>query len=161
MSILLYRVDERLIHGQVVIGWGNQLHPTRYLVVDDLLVESDWEQELYLLGLPGGEEVTFVSVDEARERLGEWMEDPVRSILLTRDVNTMLRLAEGGRLVGQTVNLGGIHHIPGREQVLPYLYIDEPLRKSLRSLEEHGVAVSARDLPGSPGVPLKTLLRFA
>lgn len=161
MSILLFRVDERLIHGQVVLGWGNQLHPSRYLVVDDLLAESSWEQELYLLGLSGGEEVTFASVADARSLLQDWIDDPVRSILLTRDVNTMLRLAEGGALSGQTVNLGGIHHTPGREQVLPYLYMDEPVRTSLRALEELGVTVSARDLPGSPGVPLKTLLRIA
>lgn len=161
MSILLYRVDERLIHGQVVLGWGNQLHPARYLVVDDLLAESEWEQELYLLGLAGGEEVRFAAVDEARDMLAQWMADPVRSILLTRDVNTMLRLAEGGALSGKTVNLGGIHHTPGRTQVLPYLYMDEPVRQALRELEAEGARVSARDLPGSPGVPLKTLLRSA
>lgn len=160
MSILLYRVDERLIHGQVVIGWGNQLHPSRYLIVDDLLADSPWEQELYLLGLPGGEEVAFVSVADARGSVSDWKSDPVRSILLTRDVQAMLRLAEGGNLAGETVNLGGIHHTPGRQQVLPYLYMDDPVWDALRSLEEEGVEISARDLPGSPGVPLKTLLRF-
>ena len=52
MTVVLYRIDERLIHGQVVIGWGTQLHPDSYLVVDDALAASDWEQELYVLGLP-------------------------------------------------------------------------------------------------------------
>ena len=40
MAIVLYRVDERLIHGQVVIGWGSQLQPSRYLVVDDALADA-------------------------------------------------------------------------------------------------------------------------
>ena len=52
MSIALYRVDERLIHGQVVVAWGNLLHPERIVVVDDALADSTWEQELYTLGLP-------------------------------------------------------------------------------------------------------------
>jgi mannose/fructose/N-acetylgalactosamine-specific phosphotransferase system component IIB len=160
MAILLFRVDERLIHGQVVMGWGNQLHPSRYLIVDDLLAASPWEQELYLLGVPGGEEVTFCTVEEARAAIGGWRGDPVRSILLTRDVETMRRLTEGGAMAGESVNLGGVHHTPGRTQVLPYLYLDESDRGFLRSMEEEGVTVTARDVPSSPVVPLDILLRF-
>jgi PTS system mannose-specific IIB component/fructoselysine and glucoselysine-specific PTS system IIB component len=52
MPIVLHRIDERLIHGQVVVGWGSQLHPDRIVVVDDDLSASTWEQELYVLGLP-------------------------------------------------------------------------------------------------------------
>ena len=60
MSIVLFRVDERLLHGQVVIGWGNQLRPDRYLVVDEKLTVSGWEQDLYRLGA-AGTEVQFVT----------------------------------------------------------------------------------------------------
>ena len=58
MPIVLFRVDERLIHGQVVVGWGGQIRPDRYLVVDDVFVTdyfelplgefSLWLNELYL-----------------------------------------------------------------------------------------------------------------
>ena len=51
MAIVLFRVDERLIPGQVVVGWGNQLHPDCFVVVDDDLAGSPWEQELYSLAL--------------------------------------------------------------------------------------------------------------
>jgi PTS system mannose-specific IIB component/fructoselysine and glucoselysine-specific PTS system IIB component len=44
MSIVLFRVDERLIHGQVVVGWGAELHPDRIIVVDDEIAHSQWEQ---------------------------------------------------------------------------------------------------------------------
>ena len=47
MPIVLFRVDERLIHGQVVVGWGSKLRPDRFLVVDAALATSEWEQELY------------------------------------------------------------------------------------------------------------------
>jgi mannose/fructose/N-acetylgalactosamine-specific phosphotransferase system component IIB len=157
MSIVLYRIDERLIHGQVVLGWGGQLLPHRYLVVDDELALSDWEQDLYRLGT-GDSEIVFASVEAARLMLPEWREDLVRSILLTRDVASMLRLAQGGLLRGQKVNLGGIHHGPGRLQVLTYLHLTEADVSGLRALEEEGVEVSARDLPDAHKVPLKALL---
>jgi PTS system mannose-specific IIB component/fructoselysine and glucoselysine-specific PTS system IIB component len=158
MPIALYRVDERLIHGQVVIGWATTLRPGRYLVVDRALSESEWEQELYVLGLPEGTSAAFVSPEEAREKLKSWKEDEIVSVLLTRDVETMAELGKGGLLRGEEVNLGGIHFQVGREEVLPYLFLDQRDRGLLEELASEGVLVSARDLPGSSRVSLDTLL---
>ena len=121
MSVVLFRVDERLIHGQVVIGWGHQLRPDRYAVVDDDLAGSEWEQDLYRLGV-GTAQVLFATTEEARDGLAEWRDDPLRTILLTRDVTTMWRLGTGGMLAGDRVNLGGRHHGPGRRELLTYLH---------------------------------------
>jgi len=158
MPILLYRIDERLIHGQIVVGWGSQLRPDRYLVVDAALARSQWEQELYLLGVPDKAQAVFVSAEAAREELSGWRESALRSILLTPDIQTMLALARGGLLESESVNLGGIHLRKGREEVLPYLFLDETDRAGLRELEAEGVHVSAQDLPGSPKVTLDSLL---
>lgn len=159
MPVLLYRVDERLIHGQVVIGWGSELRPDRYAVVDDDLAASDWEQELYRLAVGDGGGAEFLTVQGARERLEGLEDSSNRWVVLTRDLETMLRLARGGLLRGERVNLGGIHHAPGREAVRPWLYLDDADRDRIRALvEEEGVEVSARDVPGSSRVPLHDLL---
>ena len=158
MAILLFRVDDRLIHGQVVLGWGSRLHPTHYLVVDDDLAVSDWEQELYRLSLAGEAHADFVTVAELLGALSDWTEAAERTVLLTRDLETMLRLAEGGALAGQELNLGGIHHAPGRDAVRSYLHLDEADRDRLRRLTALGVTVSGRDLPDSPRVGLTALL---
>jgi len=142
MPILLFRVDERLIHGQVVVGWGSRLDPDRYVVVDDALADSEWEQELHGLGVPEGAEARFVDVAGARASLDRWRASERRVMLLTRDLETMLELARGGLLAGEAVNLGGIHHATGREKVL----------------EEEDVTVTARDLPGSTPVGTRRLL---
>jgi mannose/fructose/N-acetylgalactosamine-specific phosphotransferase system component IIB len=158
VPIALFRVDERLIHGQVVIGWGHHLRPDRYIVVDDELAGSDWEQDLYRLGA-GDEAVEFASVAEARELIAEWRAQSERSILLTRDVGTMRRLADGKLLDGERVNLGGIHHGPGRDEVLSYLHLTEGDRDDLRAIADEGVDVSARDLPDAHRVRLANLLK--
>lgn len=158
MPILLYRVDERLIHGQVVVGWGSQLRPDRYLVVDALLANSEWEQELYILGVPERTGVEFVAPGPAREELPGWRESELRSTLLTRDIPTMLELARGGTLKGENLNLGGMHLRKGRVQALPYLFLDESDRVALKELAKEGVEISAQDLPGSPKVTLGSLL---
>ena len=158
MSVVLFRVDERLIHGQVVVGWGSQLHPQLIIVVDDELAASDWEQELYCLGLPPEVGTHFLSVQQARAALPGWLADAQRVIVLTRDVSTMGRLARGGLLHGAEVNIGGIHHAPGRREVLPYVFLSGTETQALRELADEGAQVSARDLPGSRRVDLGQLL---
>jgi PTS system mannose-specific IIB component/fructoselysine and glucoselysine-specific PTS system IIB component len=157
MPIVLFRIDERLIHGQVVIGWGHHFRVDRYVVVDDELAGSAWEQELYRLGA-GGAEVVFATVADARARLHEWRAAPERSILLTRDIATMRRLAEGDTLRGETVNVGGVHPGPGRDEVLPYVYLGEGERRDLAALAAAGADVTARDLPDARRVDLSSLL---
>jgi len=157
VPLVLLRVDERLIHGQVVLGWGSQLRPDRYIVVDDHLAGSGWEQDLYRLAA-GDADALFVGVEEARKKLPEWRSGEERSILLTRNVGTMLALARGGLLEGASVNLGGLHHRRDRRQVLTYLHLSEDEVRQLDSLGAEGVAVSARDLPDAARVPLKSLL---
>jgi PTS system mannose-specific IIB component/fructoselysine and glucoselysine-specific PTS system IIB component len=158
MPIVLYRVDERLIHGQVVVGWRNALHPDHIVVVDDELAQSAWEQELYVLGLPPDLHASFETVDAAVAHLTGWRKGADRVLILTRDVNTMARLAENGALRGSDVNLGGIHYAPGRHAVLPYLYLSDEERSGVARLAAAGASVTARDLPGARRVDMIDLL---
>ena len=161
MSIVLFRVDERLIHGQVVVGWGTTLRPDQIIVVDDALADSSWEQELYTFGLPDELQASFASVEAARAQLPEWRASKRRAMILTRNVATMRQLAEGGLLRGDEVNIGGIHHAPGRHAVLPYLYLSDDEAGAMTALAAEGARVSARDLPGTRRVELNDLLRGA
>ena len=120
MAILLCRVDDRLIHGQVVVGWGAQLGVDFIAVVDDELSASDWEQDLYRAGLPDTVSARFASTSDAIDLIPEWVNNAEQGFVLTRDIGTMRRLAESGVLDEIEVNLGGIHAAPGRERVMPY-----------------------------------------
>jgi mannose/fructose/N-acetylgalactosamine-specific phosphotransferase system component IIB len=157
MPVVLLRVDERLIHGQVVVGWSG-LHPNRIVVVDDDLAASAWEQELYSLGLPPDLDTSFETVAEARAHAPGWRAGQPRVIVLTRDIATMRRLAADGLLAGLEVNIGGIHHAPGRRQVLPYLFLGPREREEIGRLRKQGMVVVARDLPHSRRVDLEELL---
>jgi PTS system mannose-specific IIB component/fructoselysine and glucoselysine-specific PTS system IIB component len=159
VPIVLFRVDERLIHGQVVVGWGERLHMDRIIVLDDSLATSPWEQELYCLGVPPTVDTHFASVEDARRHFPYWKEDKRRLIILVRDLATLARIAEGGLLNAEEINLGGIHFAPGRERVLPYLYLSPEEQDQLRIIAESGAVLEARDLPGSRGVPLEDLLQ--
>jgi mannose/fructose/N-acetylgalactosamine-specific phosphotransferase system component IIB len=158
MAIVLIRVDERLIHGQVVVGWSEHTRMSHIVVVDDEISASPWEQELYGLGVPPGVDATFSTVEEARLALSAWRNDPGRTTVLLRDCRSLERLATGGLLSGMDVNLGGLHSAPGRVRVLPYLFLSDADCECLQRVSEAGVTVAARDLPASKPVPLASLI---
>lgn len=158
MSVVLFRIDERLIHGQVVMGWGPQLAVEHYVVVDDELATDEWEQDLYRLGLPNTAFADFLTVGEARARLGDLDADPRPIVVLTRTIAAMNGLAEGDALRGREVNIGGVHHAAGRTQRVSYVFLGQAEEEGLQALADEGVVVSAQDLPGSRAVDLESLL---
>lgn len=156
MTLVLNRIDDRLIHGQVVVGWGQPLDVRFIVLVDDAVAASEWEQELYRMGAPPEMDVYFVNVSAAIEELPRYRADTRHGILLTGDIDTMRRLVEGGGI--STINLGGIHHRTGRTQRLRYVFLNEDEETALRELAARGVAVTAQDVPGARPVPLDDIL---
>ncbi|WP_419161913.1 PTS sugar transporter subunit IIB [Candidatus Palauibacter sp.] len=157
MSLQLLRIDERLIHGQVLVGWGNHLGLDYYVIVDDALASSEWEQEIWASALSDDECVEFLSV-AAAARLEDFAGRAGRGALLTRDTAAMRVLAECGCLDGCAVNVGGLHPAPGREKVLDYVHLSPGEREDLRAIGRH-CRVSARDLPTAPEVSLEEFER--
>lgn len=156
MTIVLNRIDDRLIHGQVVVGWGQPLGVKFIVLVDDAVAESDWEQELYRMGVPPEMEVRFHSADEAARLLDQYRTEPRPGILLTGDIATMQRLVDHGGV--RDVNVGGIHHRAGRTQHLRYVFLTADEQASLRALAARGAVVTAQDVPAARAVPLEELL---
>jgi PTS system mannose-specific IIB component/fructoselysine and glucoselysine-specific PTS system IIB component len=157
MSLRLCRIDDRLIHGQVVVGWGQPLGVTFIVLVDDEVRASAWEQDLYRMGVPPDIEVVFASTDEAVAKLPGWQADPRVGILLTGDIATMATLCAATHEVTQ-VNLGGMHHRPGRTERLRYVYLTADEAERLRRLSSNGVRVTAQDVPTARPMALEEFL---
>lgn len=157
MPIVLCRVDDRLVHGQVVLGWGRPLDLHRIVLVDDEVQQSPWEQELYRMAAPPEIAVEFSGAAEAAPRLAAWHDGKERILVLVGSVGTAVTLdalAPGG--ITQ-LNLGGIHAGPGRRERLRYLYLSDQEHGMLEQLARRGVEVSAQDVPTSRAVPLGEL----
>lgn len=154
MSIALYRIDDRLIHGQVVVGWGKPLNARFIVLVDDAVRASEWEQELYRMGVPADIEVVFASTAEAAQHLLEWERDPRVGILVSGAIETLAALSDNSHRL-RRVNVGGLHHRPGRSERLRYVYLSDAEAAQLRALAAQGVEVTAQDVPTAPPVPLK------
>jgi mannose/fructose/N-acetylgalactosamine-specific phosphotransferase system component IIB len=154
MSLALVRVDDRLIHGQVIVGWAQALGARRIVVVHDQVRENAWERELYALGVPPGIDVVFASVTEAVRDIGTWQDDGRRTIVLVGSVTDIVRLTGACDRITR-VNVGGLHDEGGRRQRLPYVYLSDEEVSALRAVAARGIDVTAQDVPTARPLPLE------
>ena len=159
MPIALYRIDDRLIHGQVVVGWGQPLELRFIVLVDDEVAASEWEQELYRMGVPPEMNVYFYGVNAAATMLPGFQHDDRPGIVLVGDVDTMCRLVSQANGSIRAVNVGGVHHSPGRTPRLRYVFLTAREEEGLREIQKLGVDVTAQDVPSTRPVPLEELLQ--
>lgn len=153
--ISLFRIDDRLIHGQVVLGWGSVLKPDRIVVADDEVASNEWEKQLYVSAAPAEVKVSILSLVEAAQQLKSGIFDSERIILLVRHPSSVIALMDLGLAVSE-VNVGGLHFREGRERLLENVYLDAEERNMMRELVKRGVALDGRALPGSRSVMLNS-----
>lgn len=157
MTLELFRIDDRLIHGQVVVGWGQPCSLGFLVLVDDDVAASEWEQELYRMGVPPEMDLYFDSVESAARRIAGYRADRRAGMLLTGDIATMQRLVDAAPGI-EAVMVGGIHHKPGREARQRYVFLTPGEEEGLRALARSGVTVVAQDVPQAAAIPLDELL---
>jgi len=102
-------------------------------------------------------EVRFVSVADAASHLREWQDNGKRGLVLTADLESMAALHSANPQIIHRINLGGIHHRPGRRERLPFVYLTDQELHTLNALEQRGAVITAQDVPTTPPVALRSL----
>ena len=152
----IVRIDDRLIHGQVVVGWGSFINPEVMVVCNDELAASDMEKELYSSTIPGSIEMLFLTVEQTAEILKNNDLIKKRHIILIESPFDALRLLESGVDL-KSINIGGLHFKNEAVQFLTYVYLNEDEISCFRKILDMGVELECRDLPQSKKVMLKKL----
>jgi PTS system mannose-specific IIB component/fructoselysine and glucoselysine-specific PTS system IIB component len=102
--------------------------------------------------------IDFASVADAATAMPGWRDDSRRTVLLTGDLDTMAALHRADPAVVHRINLGGVHHRPGRRERLPFLYLtDDEMRRLGRAGSRPAPRSARRTLPTTPPVALRAL----
>ena len=155
---IIWRIDDRLIHGQVIVGWCGQLPIKRMVVIDDEIAASDWERELLLLAAPPHIYTNIYSTREITQKINEWNSDKDLTLTLFKSPLTVKILLEEG-IQFNKVNIGGIHYREDRKEILSYVYLSEDEIEMLQELMQEGITFECQDLPTSPAYELQKLIQ--
>lgn len=157
MAVKLARIDDRLIHGQVVLGWVPHVRPDRIVVANDRVAASDWERRFYASCVPPDIKTSFFSTEEAARRLQSELFQQEDLLVLFESGRDVLALVKAG-LVVKDVNVGGLHYREDSVELLPFVFLTEEERSFLRELVKRGVTLSAQDIPSNPARVINSLV---
>lgn len=158
MSLVLVRIDDRLIHGQVTVGWGSFLNPDRIILVSDEIAQNEWETELYKSSVPFNIAVSILTVYDAANTLNNNTYEDDRTILLVETPEIIVALLNKGVQFRQ-VNIGGMHYKESRKKILPFLYVDEEDIKNFKIIKDHNIDLICQDLPQAKKENLAHLIK--
>ncbi len=144
------RIDSRLIHGQVVEAWLPALKVARVVVADDEASESPLMRAAMALAVPPGVEVVIGPLEGVP--FARFEKDAVPTLVLLRDVAALFRARSVGLSV-RRLNLGNVHHAPGRRPVSASVFLSAEELAQLRTLVASGVDVEARGVPADRPIP--------
>jgi mannose/fructose/N-acetylgalactosamine-specific phosphotransferase system component IIB len=143
----LIRIDDRLIHGQVIAVWCKHRRFTRIVIVDDGVAADPFMQEVLRLSAPPGLEVDVLSVEEGIDTLTRNLPNRDTTMVLMKSPQTAHRLYDGG-LEYSTLNIGGIGSGPGRKNIFKNIAASKEEIVILKYLLDQGVEITLLTVPG-------------
>lgn len=158
--IALLRIDDRLVHGQVVEGWLPHLRAEAVLIVSDSAAQDEMQQALMRMALPPSVELIVLTVEKARALAPALAGDRRRILILTPSPAEALALVESGLAVDR-VNVGGLHFTVGKVQLGRALFLDKVDETALRGLVDKGIRLEGRSLPSEKTEDLGAILGTA
>lgn len=146
-NILLTRIDNRLVHGQVGVTWTSTIGANLLIVVDDEVAKDELQQKL--MGITAetyGFGIRFFSVAKTIDIISKAA--PHQKIfLICRTPATVRQLVEGSVPLKE-VNVGNMHFSEGKKQISSKVYVDEQDLADLRVIQSRGVHLFIQDVPG-------------
>jgi mannose/fructose/N-acetylgalactosamine-specific phosphotransferase system component IIB len=157
-SVVLVRVDNRLVHGQVLEAWLPALDAHGIMVADDEAAGNVLARSAMALAIPPRVKFECLRLQAAADLLkpgGKGPSSP-RTLVLLRDVRDALALHEKGVAMPQ-LNLGNVHFAAGRKQVSPSVFLDAGELRMLNTLAEQGTQVEIRAVPAETPLSLEAI----
>ncbi len=148
MNELLVRVDDCLLHAQVLLTWGTKFAPRRVVLAHDGVAADAAQAARYRDLAEGDYEIVVQSVSAAAAALQSGA--VVRTLVVLGSCADALRFVEAGAPV-RRIQLGGLH-TPGGKVLLDYIHLSAADAAALRALLARGVELEAQDLPASSSV---------
>jgi len=156
MTLRLVRVDDRLIHGQVIAVWLRALGADTIVIADDETAADEFLAEVLELAAPPGVAVEVYPVDDAAPRIGELAEAATGTFVLMRSPATAVRLREHGVPI-EVLNIGGIGAAPHRRTLYRNISASEEELAAMHRLEEMGTRVEFQIVADDSPVPFSSV----
>lgn len=146
MPIVLVRIDDRLVHGQIVQGWLKVIDVNLIVVASDAVASDPMQQMLMAMAVPSNVELEIKSVNDTLNAIIKGDYEKSKTMILAGNPSDILFLIDNGAGF-KSVNVGGMHFVPGKRQILCNLSVDDNDVENLYKIYSKGIEIEGRVLP--------------
>ena len=146
MGIVLTRIDDRLIHGQILETWVPHLNVDCIVIGNDQIAGNILRRKLIQASVPKNIEVLFGCIDELKQTIGSNGLKDRRILLLFSSSLDALKAYQSGIRFSE-INLGNLHGEPGGAPITCSVFLHEKDIANLTSLENSGVKIWTQCVP--------------
>jgi len=152
-KVKFLRIDDRLIHGQVVVGWVPVLNVANIVVANERVAADPVRQEMMSLSIPPGIALYCYNPQNIPQDIdfGE------NTIVLVSSPKDALACLNSG-LDPERVNVGGMHSKAGKIEIREAFHIDDEDRKFFSQILESGRVAEFQPTPQDDPIPLSEIL---
>lgn len=154
-NILLTRIDNRLIHGQVATQWTSTIGANLILVANDNVTSNQMRQKLMDMAAPQGVATRYFSVQKTIDVIHKAAARQ-HIFLIVENPEDALRLVKGGVPI-KKLNIGNMHMSEGKRQVATSVAVNDEDVAAFRALQDAGVELSIQRVPSTPVEPTSKL----
>lgn len=147
MSLVLARIDQRLIHGIVVTQWTGATKAKRLMVVDDEVSKDEIQKQAMRMSKPAGTGMSIIDTDTAIKNFNAGKYDNHNVFMVVREPSTLIRLKENGVEIPK-VNIGIMFDGEGKRTVKKMVSVNEQEIQDFKTLQSMGVPVTFHFVPG-------------
>ncbi|CEP66782.1 Phosphotransferase system, sorbose subfamily IIB component [Moorella glycerini] len=148
--VVLFRIDERLIHGQVVTAWVGHVKAKSIMVVDDASARNPMLTKVLKMAAPPGIPVSVYDVEAASQALAR-SDEANRIMLIVKTPEVAQRLiasVDNNNVFPPEINMGNAGKTPDRTKITPNVYLDASGLAALKEIKAMGYEVYFQTVPG-------------
>ena len=156
-NIVLTRIDNRLIHGQVATQWCGSIGANLILVANDDVAANTFRQGLMDMAAPSYAQTRYWTIEKTISTIHK-ASDAQKIFLVCENPTDVLKLVEGGVPI-KKLNIGNMHMAEGKRQVATTVAVDDKDVAAFAKLQELGVELEIRQVPQEGAEDVSKLFR--
>lgn len=158
MSIVLARIDSRLVHGQVLEAWVPYVNADCIVVANDEVAGASFQCMVMQAAIPSSIKLIIGTLEETANILSSAELLKKRVLLLFTRSDDALKACQLG--VSYTkLNLGNMHSSAGKERYTCTIALDQHDIETLQEVEDRGVCIVSQCVPADREQSWRKLIR--
>ncbi|MFY4504442.1 PTS system mannose/fructose/N-acetylgalactosamine-transporter subunit IIB [Ligilactobacillus ruminis] len=158
MTLVLARIDQRLIHGIVVTQWAGETKAKRLMVVDDVISKDEAQKAAMRMSKPAGTGMSIIDTQTAITNFNTGKYDSHNVFLIVKEPETLIKLVDGGVKIPK-VNIGIMFDGPDKTTVKKMVSVNQKEINDFKELQKRGVPVTFRFVPSDPDEPFEKYIK--